>query len=1109
MLFLGNVDLNNPDSEELQNLSYKIKVSVKQELENENIIGAIDNSDYSPIDAKPKSTMYYDPKNIYYNVGYWPDELYRFGVVYIKNDGTTTPVYNLLGRTFTSFNQTNTGISNYASKEYPFLESDDRYNIAGIFKTPDTDYTQFTYPIFFQFSFDSSLTAKLNTLGINGYMIVRQKRIPITICQGLTVALNKYSYYPVIYGGIEQSDGSFETGYWSQSFLTKTGRQLTYAPYSEAKRIPTNGAIFYIGSGKEPCTRDGLSGVYQGIESYFYVIGPKGNILDYIYYKSKFKREIDNYIRDNEIKLGTYTVQDVTNLNFKSVKYEDVDSSSNFEQVDAIEENAAALISVEANINPEIQSMLNGANFDVVPIADTFATYKNLNFPYRYTSELVGAEPIKAKLVYIPEGTSYKQVDHAGFSNMVGDGINPQEFGHIIDPENNDYETQRPTRGVFTSFIGMAAELPDSKQKDGEYEYDIRQSTALCNIRIPHSGNYKNEIITRSGDNSPFYAVSNRIGFSAAGISSVSVYRGDCYECQVTVRMHRNFVDQNAPIAEQIVNKDCWADWYRGVYNVLGPGEQQDTNTRKTDWSKINVGDLNTVALGHWITFKCFANTNLGLRTIDTSNSSEMAIMGNPRSFYPLYGLSTETGMKLSESNLFNRGYESGVGKRRYYLKEKTPYDKTEFSTRVMFSNVSVTDSFTNGYRVFQGLAYQDFTKQYGSITKILPWGNNLFIVFEHGLAIAPVNEKALLQTTTEQTIHIYGHDVLSEQLSIVSQDFGSTWADSVIRTPVGIYGFDTSAKKIWRFSDANGLEMISDMHVQRFLNDNTFVDLTENVILGTTDVRTHYNNYKGDVMFVLYNGDTEWNLCYNERQNLWITRYDWTPLISTNVDNSFYSINKNESDSSFRIFKHGRTGVDSNFRPCLWYGEQHPFEYEFVVNDPAGVHKIFDNLAIISNNVQPIEIEFEFVGDSYLFNRSKVYHNQIDLYGNHLTDIPYEIDGGKDDYPNLKQLFYNVSQINYNNVSDEYTLIVNQLCKNKDSYGIRLGNIQYKEDGWYTNIEPLRYNEILKNPNLQGTTNFASAKIRDKWIKIRIKYKGDRLALINAVSTFETISYA
>jgi hypothetical protein len=30
------------------------------------------------------------------------------------------------------------------------------------------------------------------------------------------------------------------------------------------------------------------------------------------------------------------------------------------------------------------------------------------------------------------------------------------------------------------------------------------------------------------------------------------------------------------------------------------------------------------------------------------------------------------------------------------------------------------------------------------------------------------------MQTTTEQTIHIYGYGVLPDQLSIISQDFGS-----------------------------------------------------------------------------------------------------------------------------------------------------------------------------------------------------------------------------------------------------------------------------------------------------------------------------------------------
>nr|DAG51589.1 MAG TPA: stabilization protein [Bacteriophage sp.] len=91
-----------------------------------------------------------------------------------------------------------------------------------------------------------------------------------------------------------------------------------------------------------------------------------------------------------------------------------------------------------------------------------------------------------------------------------------------------------------------------------------------------------------------------------------------------------------------------------------------------------------------------------------------------------------------------------------------------------MFSNIAVKDSFSNGYRVFQGASYRDIDNQYGEITKLIPWGNNLFCVFEHGCAIIPVNEKALMQTTTEQTIHIYGYGVLPDQLSVISQDFGS-----------------------------------------------------------------------------------------------------------------------------------------------------------------------------------------------------------------------------------------------------------------------------------------------------------------------------------------------
>jgi hypothetical protein len=117
------------------------------------------------------------------------------------------------------------------------------------------------------------------------------------------------------------------------------------------------------------------------------------------------------------------------------------------------------------------------------------------------------------------------------------------------------------------------------------------------------------------------------------------------------------------------------------------------------------------------------------------------------------------------------------------------------------------------------------------------------------------VNEKALMQTTTGQSIHLYGAGVLQSQVSLITPDFGSIWADSIIRTPIGVYGVDTYAKKIWRYSESNGFETISDMKIQRFLNDNIILlEEDKYPTIGLRNVKSHYNNYKGDVMFTFYN---------------------------------------------------------------------------------------------------------------------------------------------------------------------------------------------------------------------------------------------------------------
>lgn len=42
--------------------------------------------------------------------------------------------------------------------------------------------------------------------------------------------------------------------------------------------------------------------------------------------------------------------------------------------------------------------------------------------------------------------------------------------------------------------------------------------------------------------------------------------------------------------------------------------------------------------------------------------------------------------------------------------------------------------------------------------------------------------------------------------------------------------------------------------------------------------------------MFTFYNDDKIWNICYNEVRSMWVTRYSWVPLLSENINNTYFS---------------------------------------------------------------------------------------------------------------------------------------------------------------------------------------------------------------------------
>lgn len=1123
MLFFGNVDSTVSDTKELQNLSYFIDVTLQQSNES---IGWLDYEYTGSIENNLSQTEYYNPQNIYYKVGYWPDEIYRLGVVYIMNDDSLSPVYNLRGCAFNEVGDSNIHspyLSLYENGKKVYVNKDEfifngKYldNTMGVFKNPSItqEYqiqdhkNKTTKPWYYKITFPTSVLNELREHKIKGAFIVRQKRIPSVLGQGLSVGIDAESYIPTLYDGEK---------YITEGFLSKNGLLLSSF---DSRKI-----------------------------------------------ESKYKQ-------------------------------------------------SSGLLCLDACVTPTLQSILDGSDFVLQQVyKQGTLTNNDRHFNTSFEDSEISKDVFyKTQSIYISSDVPSVVVNDFCFSTRVGAEEDVKQFG-FFGKRDYDKSARNYIRGIYCPFIGTNANLQDNAL------YNIRQKG--------YSDSYmKDYFKVRGNDLTAFYAISNRYSLEELNTKSLDVYRGDCYTNTVTFRLNRNFVDSSVPINNIIINSKTWKDNYEGFLD-----------TPEDKWLKINRADLNTVPMGMWITYKCLSSYNLGLRSFDRSYVDEQALLGNPRGFYPASGLSIKSSNKIEDSYILNDGYNATVGNKLNVAVDDLPYIKDQFDNRIMFSNIQSEDEFKNGYRIFQGMSYKDIDRQYGAIVKMFPWSNdgeaNILCVFEHGIGIVPVNQQALMATTTGQSIHLQGVGVLQSQVSVVSPDFGSIWPESIIKTPIGIYGVDTYAKKIWRYTATNGFETISDMKIQRFLNDNIKLKEEDKYpTIGLRNVKTHYNNHKGDILFTFYNftEGKEWNFCFNERMNKWITRYSWTPLYSENINNVFYSLdkkraeilsyiydNKNtpygirtskhewefngedladtfttklelvgnplitdfelkinkitssyinyddeiefnlnkedfnwdsnsktlswkKSDVEFKygiriplyykfdvtvtpiinenkvtpfketlcfvvdyryneeqyselltngFYVHGRAGVfdeidyedenpDNQIKPTKWYNRQEPFEFEFVVNEPVGLHKIFDNLVIISNKVEPKSIEFEIVGDVYNFKKAGLFKT------------------GKG-FKNTK--------VDYDPILNQYTLITEQECKNIEKHGRRLGNIHYKEDSWYLTVEPIKFDPEFKADEQNPPSKWNSTRIRDKFVKIRVKYSGDSQVIITAIKNLYSLS--
>ena len=553
-------------------------------------------------------------------------------------------------------------------------------------------------------------------------------------------------------------------------------------------------------------------------------------------------------------------------------------------KVDRANINTAA-ICPEYDINsPYLNTLFNGDKFTVIknkiqPKALQRSIYQDRHY-YTNTFEKADQEYAeKCNIVGVEDNTKLIAIQNTFYSARAGEAEEAFRYEYI-KYKNKITKATNLLRGSFGPFLGM---------KESNF------IGSVVTIRIPNynESNMEEYFKIRYSDQSAYYAISDR--YSIDDYKDRTYYRGDCYICQVTHRVNRNFQDPTAPTNDMIVDEKCWKDNYK----------VEDGVVKKENFDKINLGDVNAVQLGQWITFTVRSSFNLSIRAVDDSNVDEVALTGVNRSFYPNIPLSTAGVYKIPEALCYNKGFQNSTSERLNFIEPDIPALKNDFTNRILYSDINVNDAFKNGYRTFQGTHYRDYSKAYGQITKLVEIEGYLLCVCEHGILLIPVNERALAGDSAGGNIYINTSNVLPENPLVISDTFGSQWKESIIKTPRGIYGVDTFAKKIWRVIGKE-LECISDFKIQGFLNRNiTLTERETTPIIGIRNVKAHYNAFKHDVMFTFYDNlydyeEKVWNLCWNELADngygAFISFYSWVPSYSENIYSSFFSFDRNTS---------------------------------------------------------------------------------------------------------------------------------------------------------------------------------------------------------------------
>lgn len=1062
---------------------------------------------------------YSDAETAANDLGLWKGEVYEYGVVFMLTSKGTSPVFPVVGM------DNLTGIQNSFGGSYPaytldeegFDKSNHLINEKGIFRTsfkgkiytPVCDEEGQRHITYLKAD-TSSLTQNTDLLKIaSGFFIVRRERVKNVLMQGMLIPTIRMPGYkqtscPVTTGHNRDFIGNFRyTSYYYNEDPT-IGLNAKYFPYKDGENdlFSTDFSVVYVPQPtqlinvltheKAWAAQGGLGQEISNSDEFGKYVDPDGDSEEK-QYLAFYSCEIDLASTSVIDKLtGTApaievqkTLNDASPLGMCEVGI--YDSTFSLEEASKLPANI---------IVKGVESIdIDRADFISIPSDNSVTTFMDSGI------QITSDESFSAKIDRVYGYHAHKKIDGSIYPPyLLKDRTGVAEEGtpinytiricHDCSPgkfkvgnDDANFDPYSLISQSYSLYLGIKLktenipEVPIFNYSQKLYRridkagLPNRDNVISCtslgnhfinvghltNIFVSGRGRWSEEDIVdifKFDSNKPYYSSTNRAIIEAA---SVDIFRGDGFISKFYKRTtYKNGVGIGTATAGDA-----------GAFKVglnQSEGDENDIPGIYTDDKGRNLFDV-----GQIIEIVTQSNINADIRSTEKVSDKESQESGYDRDFYP-HRESLFSDLR-PDSKVYNDGYSPNNQVVPYFrISENSSVLNTEFPNRILLSEKNQVQEFYNSFRDLRGFNFRDYGVEYGPIQKIVAVNGALLSVHEKGLLLVGVDDRTLISEGSD--IYIDTAKAFSPKAAIISELYGSSHSESVVKTDTTVIGVDYNSDVVWMFV-GNKVTVISEFAVK------TALKLFKHRIIGadfedadiskiyTPRIYSTFNSVKHTLMITYVAEDpdnkfqhTVGTLTYNTVLNKWMSRLsEGNKFLMRIVGNEFsfgfseiYNIWEEDSLINPETGKYVR---------CRIRDKDYTSEFEIIINEFPTYEKILENIIVLCNKKIPTQLIFRTSGD--------VNDPAIDIWGDEAATTE------------------TVQDIKTREDSSRKAL----------GLGILDQNASYRDSKLYIEVGKVGYS--IKDAN--------NKRVRDKHIKVRFIYEGNDELFIQAIISILSIS--